>query len=160
MGIVVRSGNIADASWVVSLLREGAQLGHFSEFVGPTASPLVGEILTKGGFTIVKGRGGLQAPRFINATIKVADLDGEPASFLISLMEKNEVELHLAATRKQLRRKGCFSELTKNEIASHNPSIRIFARCYKKSTWAVEALQKEGFEITKGGDPVELTLSR
>ena len=37
---------------------------------------------------------------------------------------------------------------------------RVYARCYKKSTYALEALMGMGFVVTKNGDPVELDLLR
>lgn len=160
MSIVIRSGKQGDMPWIVALLQEGAQQGHFGPTVASQAAPLLNAIFNGGGFMMMKLRGGIQAPCFVTAAVLVAEIDGTPASFLIPLKDGNEVELHLAGTRKQFRRKGCFRELTRYEVGKHTTKVKIFARCYKKSTWAVEALKKENFEITKSGDPVELSLSR
>jgi hypothetical protein len=75
-------------------------------------------------------------------------------------VDENSIELHLAGTKKVARRSGGFRELIRYKMSKNSKNMRVFARCYKKSTWAVEGLKKEGFEITKSGDPVELTLHR
>lgn len=160
MNITVRKGVPADATWIVALLKEGAQSGHFGHTLVAQAPALLDAIFKNGGIMMMKLRNEIQAPCFVSADVLVADLDGKSASFLIPLREDNEVELHLIGTKKSARRCGCFKNLVQHEIEQHNTSMRIYARCYKKSTWAVEGLKKEGFEITKTGEPIELTLRR
>lgn len=156
MNIVIRNCTSADKAWIVSLLKEGSLSGHFGPTVLFQASELVNKIVNNGGFQIMKLRGGLRALCFVRAEIYVAEVNESPASFLITLINGSEVELHLAGTQKQFRRNGCFSNLVKHEIEQHY-GRKIIARCYKKSTWAVDGLKKEGFSISKPGDPIELS---
>jgi len=158
MKIFIRQGELADVSWITSLLKEGSRSGHFSPTVEDQAYGLLTSIINNDGLIMIKLRGGIQAPNFVPASILVAEIENEPASFLILLKEKKEIELHLAATKKKFRRKGCFRALIQHVISEHSDSEKIFSRCYKKSTWAMKALIEEGFEITKNGNPLELAL--
>lgn len=158
--ITIRKGISTDISWVTNLLIEGTQSGHFPRTLAVQAPDLLGSILNSGGITMTKLRGEIQAPRFVFADILVAEVDGNPVSFLIPIRDVDGVELHLAGTKKPARRKGHFRKLIQYEIGRHNNGTRIFARCYSKSTWALEGLKKEGFNISKEGNPVELTLCR
>lgn len=160
MGISIRAALVKDREWMVSELQEGAKQRHFGPLVGVQGGALFNEIIVNGGFQMLKLRGGINAPCFVNASISVAELDGEPISFIISLIDRDEVEIHLAGTKKRYRRQGGFMLLLKNEINKYGKSIKIYARCYKKSTWAIDALRHGGFAITKMGDPVELTFAR
>jgi hypothetical protein len=116
------------------------------------ASRLTAEILDKGGFEILKWREGSLTRSFTNASILVADLATAPAGFLITLLSEQEVELHLAWTLKDFRRKGVFHALVQHQIAESSSAPRIFTRCYPKSTWAMAAFEKEGFAVSKQGD--------
>ena len=144
---------------MVRLLRSGTRDGHFGPTVSSQANGLMEALLHDGFLTMVKLRGSVQAPCRINTEFWVADIDEAPSSFLIALVDKtaNEIEVHLAATQNQTQRKGCFSALVNHLVSNHTSGNRIFARCYKKSTWAVSALQKLGFKVSKPGDPVELS---
>ena len=159
MNITIRGGEPKDTYWIVSLLKEGAQGGHFSPTVVDQSPAILNAIFENGGFVMLKLRGGIQAPTFVPAEIAVAEIDGEGVSFLIILREGNNIELHLAATKRSARRKGCFKKLILYAVEQHNKRKRLFARCYKKSSWAIEGLKKEGFTITKDGDPIELSLN-
>lgn len=106
---------------------------------------------------MLKLRGGAQVPCFAKATLAVAEIDGVAASFVVSLVDEHEIEIHLAGTSKAFRRKGCFGVLVQHEVSKSPSGSRIFARCYKKSTWAVNALKKQGFKLTKNGDPQEFS---
>lgn len=108
---------------------------------------------------MLKVRDGVQMVSAISTSLLIAEMNGRPAAFLISLADGKEVELHLAGTIKAYRRKGCFRQLIRAESGAHRDA-RVFARCYKKSTWATSALVGEGFQVSKLGDPIELTLMR
>ena len=45
-------------------------------------------------------------------------------------------------------------------LENTNIDTRVYARCYKKSTYALDALKGIGFAVTRDGDPVELDLLR
>lgn len=161
MTISVRPADIMDITWIIPLLKEGAIQGHYSRFVEQQAASLIGRIINNGTISIWKLRKGAQSPvSNIPATALVADIDGQPASFLIALIDNEEVELHLAGTLKKFRRSGCFLHLALHEIHRQPLRSRIIARCYKKSSWAIAGLKKVGFAQTQSGDPIELTLVR
>ena len=160
MEISIRNANSTDLPWIISLLREGASQGHSASTVKQQASHIATYILNNGIIPMMKVRDGSLRPVTIPAYIKVAEIDGLPASFLLCLVENSEIELHLAGTIKSQRRKGCFRKLVANEIHDNPTASRIYARCYTKSTHAKAAFEKEGFEITKAGDPYELTWQR
>jgi hypothetical protein len=155
---VVRDARADDATWIIRLLTEGAEQGHFAKTVAWQAPALVSEILTKGQILWTKIRGGMQSPSHISARIRVAEIDNEPASFMIVLTNDDEIELHLTATKKKHRRKGCFRALVRDEIAMWTGREKLFARCYKKSTWAKDGLLSEGFTVSDLVEPVEFTL--
>ncbi len=160
MDITVRRGMPKDANWIAFLLKEGAKDGHFGPTLVAQAPALLDAIFKNGGMMMMKLRDGIQAPCFVSAEVLVAELEGKAASFLILIRDETGIELHLAGTKKSSRRNGCFRALVRHVVAKHEKNMRIFARCYKKSTWAIEGLKKEGFKTTKAGDPVELTLCR
>jgi len=160
MAISIRNANSTDLSWITSLLREGSDQGHFAPTVNQQASHIVTYILNNGKIQMMKVRDGGLRPVTIPAYIKVAEFDGKPASFLLCLVESNEIELHLAGTIKSQRNKNCFRRLVANEVHNNPGASRIYARCYEKSTYAKAAFEKEGFEVTKDGDPNELTFRR
>lgn len=160
MSITIRKGNHSDAAWISKLLVSGAQDRHFGPTVEVQTPGLVNALLNDGFMTIVKLRGTVSAPCKVNTELWVAEVNGRPASFLIALVDNNalEIELHLASTLKDFRRKGCFLALVAHAKSSNSMGYKIFARCYKKSSWAVAALQKIGFHKSKEGDPIELSL--
>lgn len=152
----IRAGNQADVKWIERLLRVGTSEGHFGPTVGMQAPALLSTTLSDGGFNMLKLRNGKPTPVFMSAKLAVADLDGQPASFVLTLEDSTEVEIHLAATIKEFRRNGCFDALSNSVIAEHSKTKRVFARCYKKSSWAQAALVELGFIVCATGDPIEL----
>lgn len=158
--ILISRATHSDVDWISQGLREGSRCGHFSKRMEADASRLTAEILDKGGFEILKWREGSLTRNFTNASVLVAEIAGAPAGFLITLHGEQEVELHLAWTLRNFRRKGVFHALVQHQIAECSSIPRIFTRCYQKSTWAMAAFEKEGFAVTKQGNPVELTLQR
>jgi hypothetical protein len=108
---------------------------------------------------MVKLRGTIQEPRLVQATIDVAELNGNPASFLICVFDGAETELHLAGTRREVRRMGCHRALIRHQVGQRANGSSIIARCFKRSTWAVDVLRQEGFALTLPGDPDEFTLT-
>ena len=156
--IHVRQAMHSDAKWISQGLREGSQQRHFSKPMERQAAQLVAEILDRGGFEMLNWREGVLTRSFTKASILAAEIAGAPAGFLITLQGEQEVELHLAWTLKDFRRKGVFHALVQRQIAESSSAPRIFTRCYKKSTWAIAAFEKEGFAVTKQGNPTELSL--
>jgi hypothetical protein len=152
----IRAANQADVKWIERLLIVGTSEGHFSPTVGMQAAALLSTTLSDGGFNMLKLRNGKSTPVFMSAKLTVADLDGQPASFVLTLEDSKEVEIHLAATVKEFRRNGCFNALSNAVVAEHSKTKRVFARCYKKSSWAKAALAAIGFIVRTTGDPVEL----
>lgn len=158
MGLIkIRPAAANDGQWIVALLKEGAKNQHFAPTVSLQAKAIFGQIMTAGYLPMLKRRNGIRRECYIQAMMWVAEIDALPAAFLISLEDAGEVELHLAGTQKQFRRQGCFRELMRHQI-SVKANHKIFARCYKHSTFAINALKHEGFAITQQGDPVELTF--
>lgn len=160
MRIEIRAGTEADLTLVSGLLREGARQRHFASSVEKEATSIVRSVLTNGGVPMLKRRGGLQVPCFVKAKLVVAMYEGMLASFLLVLFDEREIELHLAGTAKAYRRKGLFRALVQHELSHSLPEFRIYARCYRKSTWAVNALKGLGFALSKDGDPQEFTFVR
>jgi len=155
----IRSGSVKDIDWIAKLLIEGANEGHYLPTIKLQAKNLVQSVIDNGGVNIVKLRGSVQCPVFIKMDLTVAETDGFPVSFLICCEDINEVEIHLAGTLKGFRKNGCFNKLVNQAIINYRRS-RIYARCYKKSSWAIKGLEALNFKITKNGNPIELTLSR
>ncbi len=155
----LRLGSTDDSKWIVESLIEGADDGHFGPSMKFQAKEFLHAIIENGGVHMMKLRGGIHAPAFVQMELTVAELDGVPASFLICCKENDSVEIQLAGTLKEFRRNGCFNRLVKRVIENDSKS-RIYARCYKQSSWAIKAFEKLHFKITKHGDPIELTLSK
>ena len=147
-----------DRTPVISMLKEGVALKHFQPTAYFQADALIGATLLGVPFTMIKLRAGQKLPHQVTSRAWVAEVDSVPAAFALSLVDANEIEIHLAWTLKAFRRKGCMTTLIQHEIALNNGQKRIYARCYKKSTWAVSCFQKNGFTLATTGDPVELTL--
>lgn len=157
--IVVREGREQDLPWVAQLLKEGVAGRHFNPTVQQQATDLLSEILRCGALDMRKARHGKVYLTRVDARFEVAEINGEPASFLITLSEGNETELHLAGTKKQFRRRGCARRLTQNAIDRVKNQTRIFARCYRASTFAIDNLKKMGFiQDGEDNDTVELAV--
>lgn len=157
MSLKIRAAKTTDINWIVSLLKEGSRDGHFGPTVADQANALLNAIFQNGSIQMLKLRNGIRAEVFVQASILVAELNGTPASFTITLDDGDEIEIHLAGTMKTHQRNGCFLALVEH-IKKQKAQKRLFARCYKKSTRAVTALTSAGFKITKKGNPIELTF--
>lgn len=156
--IVVRDVKTSDIDWIEKLLIEGTRLKHFSPTVGSQAHSMLVEAITKKRVEFLMLRNGKKEQYFRGIKIYVAELNGTPASFQICAEDKDAMELHLAGTKKEYRRQGCFRQLVEHALVEHKNTQTIYARCYKKSTWALDGLKKCNFVITREGDTVELTL--
>lgn len=155
----LRKGSTDDSEWIIKSLIDGANEGHFGPSMKFQAKEFLKAVIKSGGAQMMKLRGGIQAPTFVKMELTVADIDGVPASFLICCDDNDGIEIHLAGTLKKFRKNGCFNRLVEEVIKNHSES-RIYARCYKKSSWAIKGLEKLNFQTTKHGDPIELTLSK
>lgn len=159
MDTILRPGNTNDSAWIVNLLKEGVRDGHYGPAMKFQATEFIQSIFERGGVHMIKMRGGIQAPTFVHASISIAEEAGSPAAFLVCCTDESGAEIHLAGTEKKFRGKGHFNALVK-DLIKNNQESKIYARCYAKSSWAISALKKLNFEITKDGNPIELTLSR
>ncbi len=160
MTIAIRPAVVEDATWMAPLLREGAREGHFLDTVGFQADPLLHSLLNFGGLTMRKLRRGREEVCTVHGYVWVATVDNEPAAFLICMDDQEGYELHLAGTRSEYLRRGCFKALVGHAIANAPSEGRVFARCYPRSTVAVDALRRYGFVRSSSGDPMELDLKR
>lgn len=160
MTIAIRPAVVEDATWMAPLLREGAREGHFLDTVGFQADPLLHSLLNFGGLTMRKLRRGREEVCTVHGYVWVATVDNEPAAFLICMDDQEGYELHLAGTRSEYLRRGCFKALVGHAIANAPSEGRVFARCYPRSTVAVDALRRYGFVPSSSGDPMELDLKR
>lgn len=158
MTTTIRNAQSSDVDWITALLKEGAKQGHFGATVAVQAEAVVKHVLSHGAMTMLKARNGRQEIVNVQSRILVAESNGMPASFLLSIKHDADIELHLAGTQRAFRKQGCFKHLVAAELASHPAQTRFFGRCYAKSTWAMAALRNAGFELTKQGDPIELSL--
>ncbi|MBC7907134.1 MAG: GNAT family N-acetyltransferase [Rhodospirillaceae bacterium] len=157
--IIIRTGCKEDMPWVTQLLIDGVAGRHFNPTVNRQADGLLNEILRCGAFEMMKARHGTIYRTRVNARFDVAEINGEPASFLITLSEGRETELHLTGTKKQFRRRGCARRLAQHAIELANNQTRIFARCYRASSFAIDSLKKMGFvQDGEDKDTVELAL--
>lgn len=159
MSTVLRDANPKDSAWLVSMLKEGARDGHYGPAMKYQSKEFIQSIFENGGIYMVKMRGGIQDPSFVHASISIVDDHDSPVAFLVCCKDENGAEVHLAGTEKKARGKGYFNMLIK-DLIKNNGESRIYARCYKKSSWAITALTKLNFAITKDGDPIELTLGK
>jgi hypothetical protein len=158
--ISLRLADLKDSAWISELLIDGARHGHFSPTLAAQSADLIRELITRGGITMVKLRGHIHMPTFCVGTVTVADVQGVAASFLITMQDQDELELHLAGTKKAFRRHGCFNALIEHQLASHTGAAKIYSRCFKKSSWAIAAFHKQGFVETSHGEPIELVLQQ
>ncbi len=157
--IAIRQGTPDDHVWIAKLLAKGANDGHYSPTVGIQAMAMLNAVQRDGGLNMMKMRGEIQMPRFVRATIDVAELNGSAASFVICVIDGSETEIHLSGTRREFRRKGCHRALVRHRIEQLVDGESMIARCFKKSTWAVDVLKQEGFALTRPGDPDEFTFT-
>ena len=155
----IRQGSSGDLHWIVKLLKEGAKDGHFSPTMQFQSEGFLNSVIENGGVQMMKLRNTIQAPVFVSMELSVVEVDEVPASFLICCKENNEVEIHLAGTKAPFKKKGCFTCLV-NDAVLKNSNSKIYVRCYKKSSEAIDALKKLNFKVTKGGDPIELVLAK
>ncbi|MCL1075416.1 hypothetical protein [Shewanella dokdonensis] len=155
----IRKGSSSDLRWIVKLLKEGARDGHFLPTMQMQAEGYLNSVIEHGGVQMIKLRNSIQAPVFVPMELSVAEIDGSPSSFLVCCKENNEVEVHLAGTKTPFKQKGCFTYLVQDTI-SKNQNSKIYARCYRKSSIAIDALKKLNFEIAAGGDPIELVHTK
>lgn len=158
MKFTIRNGKTSDVSWISQLLRDGSMAGHFGPTVGSQAQPLLATVLSGGRLNMANARQGTPMIRSMQTGLSVLECDAAPAAFLLTLQEGNEMELHLAGTRPAFKKHGCFKALV-TDITTRNDGLqRVFARCYRKSTVALTALQTMGFVVVDDADPIELEL--
>lgn len=160
MTIAIRSADLKDAAWIVALLRNGAQQGHFRQTLIDQAVPFVHGLLHFGCVTMLKLRHNRQEFCKVVGNVRVATWEGQPAAFLICLHDGEGYELHLAGTRPEFIRRGCFKALVRHALVNMPEEGRVFARCYAKSSVAIEVMKAHGFVRTSSGDPVELDWDR
>ena len=154
--ITVRNIVESDIVWIEKLLFDGARSKHFGSTVGNQAHQMLKEVIAKKQLEFLILRDGKQQPRLRGVKIFIADADGVPASFLMCAEDYGEVELHLAATKKEYQRLGCFGVLIKYDLKEYQSIEKKYARCYRKSTWALDGLIKYNFKITRDGNPLVL----
>lgn len=157
-GITVREGVLGDLTWIAQLIVKGSKERHFKPTTANVAIPLINSLISTGGVTIRKARYGNVWNEHVRGHIWVAELSGKPVSFLITLENDNSYELHLAYTVQTMRRKGGFTHLIRHCLNQAPMGKRVFARCYKKSTYAIMKLRTLGFTWAGGSDPLELEL--
>lgn len=158
--IAIRQSTAEDHDWIGRLLAEGTNDGHYSPTVGGQAMDMLDAIQREGSFQMMKLRGKIPQLCFVHATIDVAELNGKAASFLICVVDGSETEIHLSGTKRESRRKGCHRALVRHRIDQLANDESMIARCYKRSTWAVEVLMQEGFALTVPGNPDQFALTR
>lgn len=151
----IREGNNDDLLWVSKLLSDGVRDGHFGLNLS-NIKLFLKAIINKEKINFVSLRGKIDVSENYEFKLLVADLDATPTSFIVLKIGHDGIELHLAATEKENRKKGCFKNLIKHVINNSHRKDRIFARCYKNSTYAINALEQMGFIAKGNGDPIEL----
>jgi hypothetical protein len=147
MSLSIRPMTRSDAPWVIHLLRDGTAGGHFLPTVAAQAPVFIDKWLDPSGFPMQLLRQKNISIRHVTAKCWVAEAHGQSAAFLIALDHHGELELHLASTKPEWRRQGALLALCRHAIDQIPPDagIRIYARCYQKSTWAIDALLKLNF---------------
>lgn len=144
--ITIRPFCETDLEWVKELLIYGTKQKHFSSFFQHNTEPMLKDVLSLGSVMFRMDRNGLVVDRPRRIDIIVAEVDGFPASFLYCAHDEDgSVELHLAATKKEFRRRGCFTLLVKNALEKYSNISKFYVRCYEKSTFAKDALKKLNF---------------
>lgn len=156
MVITVRDAVVDDLRWIEPLLKKGSTDGHFAPTVGKQGGMLVLAALHGSEINMARLRNGTMSMAKVRATVHVAELDTAPSSFLLALHDETGLEVHLAATKREALRNGLFNALVSNAISNATSTGRVYARCYQKSTWAIRGLEKLGFVVSGGTNPVEL----
>lgn len=155
---LTRKALASDKQWIVAEMIEGKRDGHFRGEIDRQATQIFEAIISKKPICIVSMRNGVTQLQASNYEIFVVELDSIAAGYLITRQTPNEIELHLCGTKKEYRRRGVFAKLVTQAIANSVPTTKIYARCYKKSSWAIAGFEKLGFKVSKLGDPKELIL--
>jgi len=157
MSISIRPATTADLQWIQPLLVQGTADGHFAAKVAQQGAFMFMAIIQGAEVQMAKLRHGMVSKAQVTGTVRVAEISGAPSGFLLTLDDQGEREAHLSATIKSARRQGCFDALMASELAALQSGQRIIARCYRKSTWALGALEnKHQFRRVSGEDPIEL----
>lgn len=164
--LTIRRATPDDAVWIFDEIGEGVQAGHFSDSLLDDFQRmgLIAQVIAKNELRILKLRNNAATPVVMPADLWVAEHNGDPAGFLLSLIEGSKmhpdaIELHLGGTVTSHRKQGVFQAMLQHQISVFSRRPRIYARCYQGSTQAMAILQTQGFSITRMGDPIELTLS-
>lgn len=157
--IAIRDVKNSDIDWIANLLIEGGKQKHF---IGTErrehAYTILEEAIFKNYVSYWSIKDLKKIKTFKRAETYIAEIDGSVAGFLLCSFDSNGMELHLAATKKEFRRKGCFIHLIDYAINNFEGTKKIYARCYEKSSWAINGLKKYGFVKTNEGKAIEFTL--
>lgn len=164
--LIIRRATHDDAIWIFDELGNGAREGHFSESLMSEFQrmALIASVTVNSQISIAKQRKGLVKLEILPAELWVAQLNGEPAGFLLTLLEgtrgtPSSIELHLAGTLSKFRRNGVSLSLIKHQLSRAPKGIPISARCYEVSMVAIYVLLSNGFEFLNFGDPVEMGIT-
>lgn len=155
----LRAAKQSDIIWIAGMLKDGANEGHFNKSIINSSVGLITAITNNQKINFTAMRGTIDDKQDFYFDLLVLDINDKPVSFLVLKSGQDGLELHLAGTKTQYRRKGYFQHIANHVIQQYKHS-RIYARCYKKSTFAMAALKKIGFEKVKDGDPIELELNQ
>lgn len=159
MSINIRKINQHDAMWLFDLIQQCVSEGHFSISMDHfQALSLYKSAIDRRPMQIYKSAKELYT---VLPDITVAEYDEVPVAFLATFYQKerDEIEFHMLAVLKNHRRKGCARVLLEHALTGSAARTRIYGRCYKKSTSAIELLKSLGFSVVPSSmenDPIEL----
>lgn len=164
--MTIKKATLEDAFWIFDELGEGAMEGRFASTVADDLQrmAIIYQVILRDELPIHKLRNGTRSKVTLAADLWVAQINSSPAGFLLSLYEKSRsrpvaVELHLGGVVSAFRKHGVFSNLVRHQISILPDDTIVYARCYPQSTSAISTLKKQGFVVTKMGNPIELAIT-
>ncbi|MDQ4626222.1 hypothetical protein [Janthinobacterium lividum] len=122
--------------------------GHFAPQPSQSIFLMIRQVIHRGTICRQVDRKRKTYNETIKAWIRVAEIEGNPAGFLLNAEREpgsKEIELYQMATCAQYKRQLVATRLvddTRSTTAGH----RLYARCYPKSTHAYRMLIKQSFK--------------
>ncbi len=147
--IIIRDFKPEDEKFVRKLIDDGIKGGHFIDKNNKKLHSGVSSLHENIMRAIEEKEIAIRTPSGKIYTgkisVKIAELQNQKSGVLIVKHDVGGIELWILAVEKDFRRKGIATYLISHEIESVKSGV-FYARCLKKSTYAMKLLEKIGFE--------------
>ncbi|QVN18587.1 GNAT family N-acetyltransferase [Burkholderia pyrrocinia] len=154
MNVTIREATLGDLSFIVQQYDEGVSGGHFSGQPHVSTSRMWQEWLTKRCMVRQCFRpDGTYFVEPVSITTLLAEENGKPVGLLLSSPETppdtSSIEIYMLSVSKFARQRGVASSMIQFEEGRHVKGTSFYARCYRKSTWAINLFRKHGYRIER-----------